>query len=274
MGIMEFGSSHSVRMPDIGMGTWKMGGEFTADTSRDTEEIEALKAGLDIGYSFIDTAEMYGAGHAEELVGRAISGRDVFIATKVWQTNLGYDDVLKAADRSLRRLGRKTIDLYQIHWPNDSIPLRDTMRAMEKLVEEGKIAHIGVSNFDVELIEDAMSHLSRNELFSNQISYSLVDRRAENGLLNYCKKQRIGIIAYEPLARGKVFKGRTGRVLAKAAEMAHKTEAQVALNWIMSRGAVPIPKASSIDHLKENFGASGWRLSGKVLQFMERELGQ
>ena len=121
---LEFGRSEKVRMPDIGLGTWKMGGGSKPDTSNDQREKDAIRKALEIGYSFIDTAEMYGGGHAEELVGEAAEGREVFIATKVWQTNLHYDDVIRAAEASLKRLRRKQIDLYQIHWPSDDIPLR------------------------------------------------------------------------------------------------------------------------------------------------------
>ncbi len=272
MKTLEFGSKVKVKLPDIGLGTWRMGGSFTPDNSHDAEEVASIKKALEIGYSFIDTAEMYGSGHSEELVGRAAAGSDVFIATKVWQTNLRHDDLIKAAERSLKRLNRKQIDLYQVHWPNDSIPLRETMKAMEKLADDGMILHIGVSNFGVELLEDAQSFLSRHEILSDQVSYSVADREPENGLTEYCRKQRIGIIAYEPLAKGKVFEGKTGRVLAEAARMVSKTPAQVALNWLMSKNTLPIPKSTDHAHLKENFDACGWRLPEKVLKFIDESL--
>lgn len=266
---LEFGRSEKVRMPDIGLGTWKMGGGSKPDTSNDQREKDAIRKALEIGYSFIDTAEMYGGGHAEELVGEAAEGREVFIATKVWQTNLHYDDVIRAAEASLKRLRRKQIDLYQIHWPSDDIPLRETMKAMEKLVDDGRVRYIGVSNFGPELIDDARCHMSRYDIISDQVSYSLADRNPESGLTDYCRREGIGIIAYEPLSRGKVFSGRTGRILAEAASMVSRTKAQVALNWLISKGALPIPKSSSADHLHENFGAAGWRLPEKVLKFID-----
>jgi diketogulonate reductase-like aldo/keto reductase len=265
-----FGKSEKIELPEIGLGTWKMGGSFTADTSRDAVEIKAIRHALSVGYRFIDTAEMYGAGHCEELVGRAISGKKgVLIATKVWQTNLAYDAVIAAAERSLKRLGIETIDLYQIHWPNDAIPLRDTMRAMEKLKDEGKIRHIGVCNFGVELLQDAMSYLSHAEIVTDQVKYNIMDRSAEEELLPFCKKENIGIIAYEPLARQRVLSGSTGKRLKQIASRIGKTETQVALNYIITRGAVPIPKSSDPKHIEENFGATGWRLESRDMETLE-----
>lgn len=261
-------------MPEIGLGTWRMGGSFKADSSHDAHETAAIKKAIGMGYRLIDTAEMYGDGHSEELVGIAAEGADVFIATKVWQTHLSYDDVLKAARRSLKRLRREYIDLYQVHWPSDSIPLRETMRAMEKLADDCSIRHIGVSNFGPELLEDAGSYLSRHEIFSDQVSYSVADRGPENGLTDYCRKNGIGIMAYEPLAKGRVFEGRTGSVLAEAAGMVSRTPAQVALNWLICKRALPIPKSTDALHLQENLGSSGWRLPDRVLKFMDEDLPQ
>lgn len=134
----------------IDMGTWKIG--FTADPQERHEQIQALKLGIELGINLIGTAEMYGGGKTEQLVGEAIRGsRDsVFIATKVWQDNLHHDDVIAACDRSLQRLGVHHIDLYQVHWPNSQVPIRETMNAMERLVRDGKVRYIGVSNFSVD----------------------------------------------------------------------------------------------------------------------------
>lgn len=271
---LVFGVKKKVAMPDIGLGTWRIGGSFTPDSSHDAADIASINKAIGMGYRLIDTAEMYGGGHSEELVGIAAADSDVFIATKVWQTNLRYDDLLSAARRSLKRLKRKHVDLYQIHWPSDDIPLRETMKAMEKLADDGVITHIGVSNFGVELLEDARSYLSRHDIFSDQVSYSVAHREPENGLTEYCRKHGIGIIAYEPLAKGKVFEGRVGRVLAEASEMVARTRSQVALNWLMCKHALPIPKSIDFNHLAENFGASGWRLPAKVLKFIDDSLRQ
>lgn len=256
----DLGGGRGLKLPEIGLGTWRIGGSFTPDHSEDKESAEAIAFALDLGFRLIDTAEMYGSGNSESIVGRAAKGRDVILATKVWNSNLRYDDLIKAADRSLGRLGVKTIDLYQVHWPNDSIPLRETMRAMEKLVEEGKIRHIGVSNFDAQLLDDARSYLSREEIVSDQVSYSLVDRTPEYELMDYCRREGIRILAYEPLARMKVLTGKTGRAIEAVAKKCGRTPVQVALNWIISKGAIPIPKSTDRKHLEENIRAAGWRL--------------
>ena len=146
----------------MGLGTWGIGGEMGPDSSRDEAGIEALRLGLDLEMKFIDTAEMYGAGHSEEVVARALEGRRdrVFVASKVSPRHFSYNDVLEAAKSSLKRLGLKQMDLYQLHWPNPRIPLSETMRAMEKLVGDGIISHIGVSNFSVEQMKEAQQSLS------------------------------------------------------------------------------------------------------------------
>src|SRR5712664_2182582 len=158
-------------IPFVGLGTWGIGGEMGPDSSRDKAGIEALRLGLDLEMKFIDTAEMYGAGHSEEVVARALEGRrdGVFVASKVSPRHFAYDDVLAAAKRSLKRLGMKQMDLYQLHWPSSRIPVSETMRAMEKLAGDGLIRHIGVSNFSVEQMKEAQESLSHEKLASNQV---------------------------------------------------------------------------------------------------------
>src|SRR6266516_3910660 len=141
----------SESIPDVGMGTWGMGGGMRADSSRDSESIEALKLGLELDMTLVDTAEMYGAGHSEEVVSRALEDwrKPVFVASKVSPSHFGYDDLLRSARKSLERLRMKKMDLYQLHWPNPRIPIAETMKAMEKLVKDGVVRNIGVSNFTV-----------------------------------------------------------------------------------------------------------------------------
>jgi diketogulonate reductase-like aldo/keto reductase len=148
------------------------------DSSRDAAGIEALRLGLDLEMKFIDTAEMYGEGHSEEVVARALEGRRdrVFVASKVSPRHFAYDDVLAAANRSLKRLRLRQTDLYQLHWPNPNIPVSETMRAMEKLVKDGLTRYIGVSNFSVEQMREAQQSLSREKVVSNQVEFSLIDR--------------------------------------------------------------------------------------------------
>ncbi len=269
MAVFEFGSKRKLKLPEVGLGTWRIGGSFTPDHSNEDAEVDAIRKAIEMGYSFIDTAEMYGAGNAEKLVGRASAGKDVFIATKVSQSNLRYDDVMKAADRSLKRLGVHKIGLYQVHWPNDSVPLRETMRAMEKLVEDGRVEYIGVSNFDAQLLDDARSYLSREDVVTDQVSYSLADRAPEYELMDYARKNSIGIIAYEPLSRRKVLTGQTGQKLLQIAGRTGRTAAQVALNWLICKGAVPIPKSTDMAHLRENIGAANWRLAEEDVRLLD-----
>jgi diketogulonate reductase-like aldo/keto reductase len=260
------------KIPALGLGTWGIGGFSYPDYSNDELAIEIIRFAVEIGMNFIDTAEMYGAGHSEELVGEAIKGirEKVFIATKVLPTNFRYEDVIKACERSLRRLKTSYIDLYQLHWPNPSIPIKETMRAMERLANEGKIRYIGISNFSVEETIEAMNALSKYEIVSNQVEYSLLVRDIEKDLLDFCRKNKITVIAYSPLARGELLKGKYYEFLSKIGKKYNKTAAQVALNWlIIKENVVAIPKAFSKAKIVENMGAYGWKLSDEDLKAID-----
>ncbi|RLG02739.1 MAG: aldo/keto reductase [Thaumarchaeota archaeon] len=259
------------KLAAIGLGTWRIGGGMTPDYSMDKEAVEAIRYAVELGMTHIDTAEIYGGGHAEELVGEAIKAfprEDVFITSKVWHTNLRYDDVLKACERSLKRLQTSYIDLYLIHWPNPSIPLSETMKALERLYKDGKIRYIGVSNFSVSQVEEARSHLSQTDIVANQVEYSLYERSIEKDLIPYCLETGVTVVAYSPLGRGRLIRelsigrSRRIRVLREVAETYSKTPIQVALNWVIwKENVVTIPKSIRKEHLEENVGAAGWRLS-------------
>lgn len=275
MELKELGKS-GVKIPVLGLGTWGMGGLTTRSGARDDEAVEALRLGLDLEMSFIDTAEMYGHGHSEEVVAKAVKDRrrDVFIASKVSAEHLSYDGVLKACGSSLKRLQTDHVDLYQVHWPNSRIPIGETMKAMERLVQEGKVRYVGVSNFSVRQTREAQEALSTIDLASNQVEYSLLDRSIEDDLLPYCEKERITIIAYSPIAKGEISRGGRGerwRVLDKIASKYGKTRIQTALNWlIVKKPVVAIPKAASLDHVRENVGAVGWRLNPEDEQALDQ----
>ncbi|MCS7135682.1 MAG: aldo/keto reductase [Nitrososphaerota archaeon] len=258
------------KVPVLGQGTWGIGGFYTRDEGRDAEAIAALKLGIELGMTLIDTAEAYGAGHSEEVVGRAIAGSnvEVFVATKVSPEHLSYESVIKSAKASLSRLNVKVIDLYQIHWPNPRIPIRETMRAMERLVKDGLVRFIGVSNFSVSEMEEAMASLAREEIVSNQVEYSLLERSIERELLPFCEKEKITVIAYSPLGRGKLSEPRRylekykADTLQSLADKYRKTPSQVALNWVVRRPSViAIPKAIKLEHVRENAGSVGWSMS-------------
>lgn len=253
-----------VRVSVLGLGTWGIGGTRTANRSRDDAEVEALRAGIEFGMTHIDTAEYYGGGHAEELVGVAIEPYDrgdLFITTKVWPSHLRYDDLIDSMRASLRRLDLDYVDLYLIHWPNPEIPLEETMQALEHCVKEGYTRHIGVSNFPSSLVEEAQSHLGEHRLVADQVEYSLVEQDPQSELLPYCQLNDVTLIAYTPIAKGRLaLPG--NEVLDVLAEKYGKTQAQVSLNWLIGQEkVVAIPKASNPRHLQDNVGAVGWRMS-------------
>jgi len=252
-------------IPIVGLGTWGIGGEMSPDPSRDDASIQALKLGLDLEMKFIDTAEMYAAGHSEEVVARALEGRrdGVFVASKVSPRHFAYDDVLAAAKRSLKRLGLKQMDLYQLHWPSSKIPISETMRAMEKLVSDGLTRYIGVSNFSVEQMKEAQQSLSHEKIVSNQVEFSLIDRSVEARILPYCQKEGLTLIAYSPLGQGKIprGKGSSFKVLDEMAEKSGKSRNQIALAWVLQHDSVvAIPKAADMGHVKENAEVADWKL--------------
>ncbi len=258
-------------IPVVGLGTWGIEGEMSPDPSRDDAGIHALRLGLDLEMKFIDTAEMYAAGHSEEVVARALEGRrdGVFVASKVSPGNFEYDDVLDAAKRSLKRLGLKQMDLYQLHWPSSKIPISETMRAMENLVSDGLTRYIGVSNFSVEQMREAQQSLSHEKIVSNQVEFSLIDRSVEARILPYCQKEGLTLIAYSPLGQGKIprGKGSSFKVLDEMAEKSGKSRNQVALAWVLQHDpVVAIPKAADMDHVKENAEVADWKLDKEDFQ--------
>lgn len=253
--------------PHLGMGTWGMGGTYERMPNNSDASVAALEFGLSKGLKIIDVAELYGEGLSEEIVGRAIAGRReaVYVISKVWKTNLKYDDVLRAAYGSLERLATNYIDLYMIHWPNQEIPLSETMKALEKLVEDKIIKAIGVSNFSVTLMEEAQSYLRNTKIVANEFEYNVLVRDAEQEMIPYCRSHDIDMIAYRPFAKGVLTKTTT-TTLEELAQKYSKTTNQVLLNWIISQDMVAIPKSGNIEHLEENIGALGWELSSKDIE--------
>ena len=264
MEFKELGNT-GVMIPEIGLGTWKYTGGDAP-----------LRRGIELGAYLIDTAEMY---RNEDRVGQAIKGlRDrVFLATKVLGSNLRYDQVLKAAETSLRRLDVDYIDLYQIHWPNPRVPIKETMEAMGKLVDAGLVKYVGVSNFSTRDLQQAQAAMPNVPIVSNQVLYNLKHREIEQDLLPYCQKNRVTLIAYTPLADGSLaarprLRGdQRLQVLEQVAGEVGKTMAQVALNWCTSRpNVMAIPKSNSIARTVENCGASGWRLSAGQVGLLDQ----
>jgi diketogulonate reductase-like aldo/keto reductase len=260
-------------VPVIGMGTWMIEGR-----SKDAERraIEALQLGLDLGMNHIDTAEMYGNGRAEELVAEAVDGQreQVFLVSKVLPSNASYEGTLKACERSLKRLKTDFIDLYLLHWPSSQHPIEETMRAMEKLVDEGMIKFIGVSNFDVEQLMEAQNALVKHRIACNQVLYHLAYRGIELELLPYCTENGIAIVGYSPFGHGNFLSShsRGGKVLAEIAKRQNRTVRQVALNFLTrDSNLFTIPKAGNPDHIRENSGAVGnWKLTDEDIVAIDR----
>ncbi|ADN50590.1 aldo/keto reductase [Vulcanisaeta distributa] len=285
----------SLKISRIGLGAWQFGGDAWGPYEYGIAK-EVIGKAVELGINFIDTAAVYGRGRSEEFVGRAIRElgirEHVVIATKIPGDWHRYDDVLKAARRSRERLGVDVIDLLQLHWPAcwHNVPICETMKAMEKLVEDGVIRFIGVSNYPLQLLEAARSCLKRSEIVSSQNRYNLIERDIEKELLPYLQREGITLIAWSPLAKGAV----TGKyspenrpkgdlrenepvfypdnlreittklipVIKELASKYGKTPAQIALNWlVMHDNVVPIPGAKNAAQVVENAGAVGWRLS-------------
>jgi len=255
--------AHGVKVPVLGLGTWGMGGRQVEDHRWDAEQVAAIRMAIELGLTHIDTAEYYGAGHAEELVGEAAESyerRSLFITTKVWRTNLRKGDLVRSLMASLKRLGMDYVDLFLIHWPNPDIPLAETMAALEGCAEEGLTRFIGVSNFSWELMAEAQGHLRDHALVANQVEYSLADQKPKESLLPYMRRAGSILIAYSPLGKGNLTRPGNG-TLDELAERYRKTRTQVALNWLIGQeNVVAIPKSSNPLHLLDIVGAVGWRL--------------
>lgn len=241
-------------MPVLGLGTWQLTGKACEET---------VRRAVDLGYRHIDTAELY---ENEAEIGRALLGleRDkLFITSKVATSHLKGDEVHKACDRSLAKLGTEYLDLYLIHWPNDNIPIAETLEAMQQLVEKGKVRAVGLSNFDKGRIQKVLSE-SQVPISNLQIEYHPFTPREE--LPEYCREEGITITAYSPLARGIVFEE---PAIKQIAEKHNKTAAQVSLRWLVQKGHIVIPKASSEEHLQANKDIFDWELAPEEMDDMD-----
>jgi diketogulonate reductase-like aldo/keto reductase len=240
----------------IGQGTWRMG----EAPGRHREEVAALRLGIELGMTHIDTAEMYGDGGAERVVKEAIAGqRDhVFLASKVLPSNASRAGTVRACEASLRRLGTDHLDLYLLHWWSERHPVEETMQAMAELVRRGLTRLVGVSNLDVAEMRRAQAGLGDLPLVCNQVLYHLRDREIEQDVLPHCEKARMAVVGYTPLARGGFMKD----AVAQVARRHGRTPRQVALNFLTRRPSLfTIPKASRAEHVRENAGALDFTLT-------------
>jgi diketogulonate reductase-like aldo/keto reductase len=266
---MKYETIHNLTLPKIGFGTWRIGGETSPDLTTDSASTTALHSALEIGYTHFDTAEYYSSGHAEELLGRAIretntNRENLFITSKLSPEHLSYDDVFKSCENSLRRLQMDYVDLYLIHWPKVGMKLEEAFRALNKLVRDGKVKHLGVSNFKLKLLKQSQEY-SETPILTNQIPYSLPDHTyVENGVIEYCQHNDILVTAYSPVKFRSI---RVNKTLGEISTTHSATPFQIALAWLVSQPRViTIPMSFNPEHIKENFDAADIELSVDEIQ--------
>ena len=257
-------------LPAIGQGTWYMGENAT----RRQQEVAALRAGIERGLTVIDTAEMYAEGGAEKRVGEAIRGlRDkVFLVSKVYPWNAGGKQLVSACEGSLRRLGTEIIDLYLLHW-RGGFELAETVEGMQALIAQGKIRHWGVSNLDVDDMQELWSVEGGAGCAANQVLYHLASRGIEYSLLPWCQSRTVPVMAYCPLAQaGRLRSGLLADATVQRIAYEHQaTPAQVLLAWVIHHhGVMAIPKAATIDHVEENAAALQLTLTAEDITRLER----
>jgi diketogulonate reductase-like aldo/keto reductase len=251
-------------IPVMGQGTWLMG----ENPAKRQSELAALRTGLDLGLNLIDTAEMYGEGAAEELVGEAFRGRrnEVFIVSKVYPHNASLEGAVKACKRSLKRLGTDHLDMYLLHWRGD-IPLSETIEAFQLLKQSGLILEYGISNLDLHDMAEAFKVKGGDKIVTNQVLYNLVHRGIEYDLLPWCRQHKIPVMAYSPIEHSpseqRVMLDNP-HLIQVASEHA-ATPAQVAIAWLLHQGVIVIPKAATITHVRENHAAINIQLTDKDL---------
>ena len=265
---MKYETIHNLSLPKIGFGTWKIGGESAPDLTLDASSMTAIISALEIGYPHFDTAEYYSGGHAEELLGRAVretktKRENIFITSKVSPEHLDHDNVIKSCENSLRRLGMETIDLYLIHWPIVGMNLEEAFRALNKLVRDGKVRHLGVSNFKLKLLKQAQS-FSDTPIITDQVPYSLPNHiYVENGVIEYCQQNDILVTAYSPVKFRSI---RVNRILGEVAKAHAATPFQIALAWLIAQPRViTIPMSFNPAHIRENFDAADIELSAEEI---------
>ena len=262
------------KLPEFGLGTWQMGGRDKPDTSNDAAEIAAIKAAIEAGVTHIDTAEAYGGGHAVELVGRAIRGinrKKLFITSKVSEENHTCDGIPTSCKESLKRLHTTYLDLYLLHEFSTECPLEEAVQALDELVDEGLVKHIGVSNFGKEHLKEAQK-LTKHKIVCNQVHYNLQVREVEKeGLLEYCQKSDVMLVAYRPVQKGKLLED-IPPMMQEMCVKYQKTPAQIAINWLVAqKNVVTIAKTSNPAHLKENLGGIGWNLTESDVELLRKD---
>jgi diketogulonate reductase-like aldo/keto reductase len=245
----------------IGVGTWTIGGLRSAEREEDAKAIQAIRYSLKKGQNHIDTAEMYGAFHTDEVVGQAIAESkrdDLFIADKLWQTSVAKGQVRPTVEKMLLKLGTDYIDLLYIHYPWDNVPWREAIPQVDELIEEGVVRHFGVSNFTVGQMREA-SGIAKHPIAATQMNFNVLHQTEVNEEYRaFCRDHDIQIVAYQPIKRREVLNDPD---VIEVAKRVGGTPSQVALAWLIKLGALPIPKATETAHIDENVGAMEIELS-------------
>jgi diketogulonate reductase-like aldo/keto reductase len=267
--------STGFKIPLFALGTWEMGGRKTRIENYNPEkDIQAIQGAYSEGIKRFDTAEIYADGYSEEILGIAIKDmerKDLFITSKVRDEKLHYDDVLSALEASLKRLNLEYLDLYLIHAPNPNIPIEETMKAFNRLKDEGLIKNIGVCNFNQESLRKAQA-VSSSPIVLNQVHYNLIFREpAVDGVLEYCQKNDIFIEAWRPIQQGNLCRHGI-KQLDDLCEKYKKSPAQIAINWLIcQKNIVTLSKTSNLEHLRESLGALDWRMDEDDIKSLEKD---
>ncbi len=256
MKIKNLKLNESTSIPVLGLGTWRLLGDKCVQT---------VSQALEIGYRHFDTAQHY---NNQTEIGQAIKSsglnrKDLFLTSKVWMTNLQREAVFSSLEQTLTQLQTDYLDLYLIHWPNPRVPVVETLEAMKELKQKGKIKAIGVSNFTIDLLKEALA--SRVEITNNQVEFH--PSLNQKSLKDFCDQQNIIITAYSPLGQGDDLKL---RLIKQLASKYKKSEAQIILNWLMSKNMVAIPKTADPEHLKDNFASLTWELKSEDIKKIDR----
>jgi len=278
MKIPEITIQNTFKIPTLGIGTWEMGGRQSADTSEDEKFIRAIRFALENGIRHIDTAENYASGHTEEVVGNAIKGyerKKLLITSKVSKENLRYKNLLRSAENSLKRLQTDYLDLYLLHHPNPDVPLSETMKAINELIEKGLIRNFGLSNFPAELVAQVMQ-LTDTPIITNQVEYNLFSRNngqetkdVESTIIPFCIENNISITAWRPVLKGAKSPLRQPHI-TQIAEQHNATPMQIALAWLLNKPLMlAIPKMTSEKHILENIAAASIRFSEEEMRVLD-----
>jgi diketogulonate reductase-like aldo/keto reductase len=254
----------------IGIGTWGFGGSWEADYDNDQEGIDAIRYSISKGQNHIDSGQIYGAGHTDEIVGKAIAGltrEDLFVTDKVWETNVAKGKVRPAVVEMLRKLGTDYIDILYIHKPWEDFPWKEAIPQINELIDEGLVRHFGASNFTVQHLKEAQE-LSKHPIVTNQLHHNILHKdEVTDEMEAFCKQHNIQIVAYKPLERGEVLKNETVQAIAKA----HKaTPVQIALAWLTQQGFFAIPKAEAEDLIDQNIAAVDIKLSADEMDQLNK----